>query len=386
MPNLKKSLGLFDSGRTRNRKRPTLFVESLEGRALLSHVHVLKAHPKPSYIETNLVSNDTSVVPATNMDSHLKNAWGIAASPAGPFWIADNGTGSSTLYNGTGTPQSLVVKIPSPAGNTSTSAPTGIVFNSSTDFAVSTPGKTAAAPSLFLFSTEDGTISGWSPKVNSTNAILAVDHSASGAVYKGLALASSSSGNRLYATNFRAGTVEVFDSNFNPASLAANAFQDSKIPKGYAPFGIANVGGNLMVTFAKQNSAKHDDTSGKGHGFVDLFSPDGSLISRVARRGTLNSPWGIAVAPSTFGKFANDLLIGDFGDGRINAFKIGAKKTTFAGQLNRSNGKPITIPGLWGLEFGNGGNAGSKDTLFFTAGPNGEQDGLFGSLTVNPSS
>jgi uncharacterized protein (TIGR03118 family) len=361
--------------------------ERLEERALLSQMHGLHAlahhAPKPpTFTQTNLVSNDTTVVPAAKADPNLVNAWGIVASPAGPFWVADNGTGVSTIYDGTGTPQPLVVTVPAASG---TASPTGIVYNGvSTEFAVSAAGKTGA--SSFIFATEGGTISGWTPKVDATHAVIAVDNSASGAVYKGLALDASSGGDRLYATNFHAGTVDVFDTSFKPVTLAAGAFTDRKVPKGYAPFGIQNVGGNLVVTFAKQDSAKHDDARGKGRGFVDLFDANGTLLTRVGSKGTLNSPWGVAVAPSTYGKFAGDLLVGNFGDGRINAFSTSGSKPKFIGQLNNVKGKPLSINGLWGLSLGNGAKAGSATTLYFTAGPNGEQAGLFGNLTPSPTS
>jgi uncharacterized protein (TIGR03118 family) len=341
----------------------------------------MHGHRPTRFATTNLVSNDTSRIPATHADPHLINAWGLAASATSPWWISDNGTGLSTLYDGTGKPQALVVTVPTPPGVSGPAKPTGIVFNGSTGFVVSAGGKSGAAP--FIFSTEDGTISAWSPKVDGTHAILVVDNSAAGAVYKGLALASSPGGDRIYATDFHNGQVAVFDSQFKPVTLAPGAFTDRRIPKGYAPFGIANVGGNLVVAFAQQDAEKADEVAGRGKGFVDIFSPDGALLSRVGRRGSLNAPWGIVQAPSTFGTFAGDLLIGDFGDGRINAFKPVKHGTRFqfAGQLRGTTGKPIVEPGLWGLAVGNGAAAGSATTVFFTAGPNDEQDGLFGSIT-----
>jgi uncharacterized protein (TIGR03118 family) len=384
-------------GRSSDRRRyrthrQTLRVQPLEDRALMSHVpamlhgpmvSVLSHKPKPTtFVQTDLISNDSSAVPAAKTDPNLVNPWGIVASPTGPFWFADNHTGLSTLATGAGVPQPLVVTVPPPAGSTAASSPTGIVLNRSTDFVITSGGKSGSG--VFLFATEDGTISAWSPKVDATHAILAVDNSASGAVYKGLALAASSSGNRLYASNFHTGAVDVFDSSFKPVSLPAGAFKDAKIPKGFAPFNITNFGTNLLVTFAKQDKAKHDDAKGKGNGFVDLFDTDGHLISRLGRHGTLNSPWGVAVAPSSFGTFAGDLLVGNFGDGRVSAFKISGAKAKFVAQLPGTNGKPLSIKGLWGLSLGNGGGAGSTSTLFFTAGPNGETAGLFGSLT--PSS
>ena len=329
--------------------------------------------------ETNLISDNTSTIPAAKSDPNLVNPWGIVASPTGPFWFADNHSGLSTLATGVGVPQSLVVTVPPPAGSTSSASPTGIVLNTSPSFVVSSGGKSSSG--VFIFATEDGTISAWSPKVDATHAILAVDNSASGAVYKGLALAAAAGGSQLYASNFHAGTIDVFDSNFKPVALPAGAFHDSKIPKGFAPFNITAFGSDLLVTYAKQDKAKHDDVQGVGNGFVDLFDTSGNLISRLAQHGKLNSPWGAVVAPSSFGTFAGDLLVGNFGDGKINAFKMSGSKAKFVAQLPQANGKPLAIHGLWGLAPGNNGSAGSNQTIFFTAGPNGENDGLFGSVT-----
>jgi uncharacterized protein (TIGR03118 family) len=358
-------------GRTalNHKRRPfaPLTLEQLEDRCVLS----------AAYLQTNLVSDLPGV--ANTTDPNLVNPWGIVASSSSAFWIADNGTGLSTLYNGSGTPQSLVVTIPPPAGGTSTAAPTGIVFNSTTDFSVSSGGKTGTA--AFIFATEDGTISGWSPKVNATNAILEVDNSAvgPGAVYKGLALGNNTAnGNLLFATNFRAGTVDVFDKNFKSVNLGATAFTDTTLPAGFAPFGIRNIGGKLYVTYAMQNDVKHDDVAGPGNGFIDVYDTNGNLVQHFASGGTLNSPWGLAVAPSNFGTLSNDLLVGNFGDGLINAFN--ATTGDFIGQLQGTNGNTVHIDGLWGLNFGNGASAGPTNTLFFTAGINGERNGLFGSL------
>ena len=331
------------------------------------------------YQQTNLVSDLPGVAAVT--DPHLVNAWGMSHSPTSPWWISDNGTGVLTLYNGSGTPfppgSPLVVTIPpplgSPAGTLAT--PTGNVFNSTSGFVVTKSGVSGRA--IFLFATEDGTISGWSPAVDPTNAILAVDKSASGAVYKGLALGSNSSGDFLFATNFHNGTVDVFDTHFAPASLAGS-FADPSIPAGFAPFGIANLGGRLYVTYAKQNAARHDDVAGPANGFVNIFDTNGNLIRRLVTRGRLNSPWGLAFAPANFGQFSNDLLVGDFGDGRINV--VDPHTGDFLGQLRDRDNRAITIDGLWGLAFGNGANAGPTDTLFFTAGIDDEAHGLFGSL------
>jgi uncharacterized protein (TIGR03118 family) len=367
-------------------------VETLEDRALLSKgVHVMARPTRTSFVQTNLVSNRPNVAQLTDPD--LLNSWGIAdkptdsAGPGGPFWVADNGAGVATLYrSGPISKLSLVVRVPTPPGSPSgmTSTPTGIVFNGTSGFVVPGTGR----PASFLFVTEDGTIAAWNATLGTSgrvNAALVVDNSAKGAVYKGAAIASSNGSSFLYVTNFSDGTVEVYDTGFK----LVNSFTDRRIPRGFAPFGIENINGVLFVTFAKQDSDKQDNLDGRGLGFVDAFDPSGQRLSRVASRGRLNAPWGLASAPSSFGSVAGDLLVGDFGDGRINAFRptttrSGALRFRPDGQLNGSNGRPIAIDGLWGLKFGNGGQAGSPDTLFFAAGPNDEKDGLFGSLELAP--
>ncbi len=370
-------------------------VEALEDRALMSqggHHPVLLPRPRlftSRYTETNLVSDLATLPdktqPVKGVDTHLVNPWGIVAGPNTPWWVNDNGTGLTTLYNGDGVKQPLEVTIPPPAGDTSPSAPTGIVLNPVQDFIVSKNGKSGS--SFFIFATEDGTISGWNPTVDPTNAVLMVDKSASGAVYKGLALASTGGESFLYATNFHDGTIDVFDSSFKQVSLAPGAFTDHHIPHSFAPFGIANIGGNLYVTYAKQDADKHDDVAGVGNGFVDVYAPNGTLLQRVAARGTLDSPWGLAVAPAGFGRFSGALLVGNFGDSRINAFDL--KHGTFLGQLTGTDGNPLVLnggstqsqKGLWGIAFGNGKSAGDNNTLFFASGINDENDGLFGSVT-----
>jgi len=327
--------------------------------------------------QTNLVADVAGLAPTT--DPNLVNPWGIAFSPTGPFWISDNHAGVSTVYDSNGkpfpTPVALVVTIPPPEGGSDAAAPTGIVFNASTDFVV-TQGTTSAA-SVFIFATEDGTISGWNPTVNAGAALLTVDNSGDEAIYKGLATGSNAAGNLLFATDFHNGKVDVFDKTFKPVTLAGS-FSDPNLPSGFAPFGIQNIGGSIFVTYAKQDEDAEDDTAGPGNGFVDVFDTNGNLQKRFASQGPLNSPWGVARAPASFGTFGNALLVGNFGDGRISAFN--ASSGAFLGQLAGTNGTPITIPGLWAVVFGNGGNAGSTSTLFFTAGPGGEEHGLFGSL------
>jgi len=326
-----------------------------------------------SYEVTNLVSDIPGVAAYT--DPNLVNPWGFAASSTSPFWVADNGTGVSTLYNGTGQPQALVVTIPPPAGGVPPSSPTGVVFNGGPGFEI-VPG----SPARFLFATEDGTISGWS---SGTNAILKVDNSAT-ADYKGLAVGSNGGGNFLYAANFAAGTIDVFDATF--AQTFTGGFIDPVLPAGYAPFNIQNVGGELLVTYGQQDAGGHDAVAGAGNGIVDVFATDGSFVRRLLTGGALNSPWGLALAPAGFGEFSGDLLVGNFGDGQINAFDPASG--AYQGALLDPMGLPVTIDGLWGLNFGNGGDGGDLSTLFFAAGiPGGgsvEDHGLFGSIAIVP--
>jgi uncharacterized protein (TIGR03118 family) len=343
----------------------------------------LPAVAQQRYQRVNLVSDIPGV--ALRTDPNLINPWGMAFSPTSPVWISDNNAGVSTLYTGKGEPfpigSPLVVTIPPPAGGSPPAAPTGIVFNptltsASPGFVVSANG--TSGPSVFIFATEDGTISGWSPGVDVANAILAVDNSvnpdpADGAVYKGLAIATRGGATFIYATNFRAGVVEMYDSKFT----LVNSFTGPNIPAGFAPFGIQTINGHLYVTFAKQNDIRHDDLACPGCGVVDVFDTDGNFDREFASGGSLNSPWGLALAPAVgFGKFNDTLLIGNFGDGRINAFEDETRG--FLGQLQDELGTPLTINGLWGLKFGNGGLAGKKTTLLFTAGIADEKHGLFG--------
>jgi uncharacterized protein (TIGR03118 family) len=327
------------------------------------------------YQQTNLVSNLPGLAHFT--DPNLTNPWGISSAAGGPFWISDNGSGKSTLYDNKGNPQSLVVKIPSPTHGTM-GTPTGTVFNSNTNaFVVSKNGVSGA--SIFLFDSEDGTISGWNENVDATHAILAVDNSKSGAVYKGLAIFGNQYESFLYAANFHAGTIDVFNNKFAPVTLSGS-FTDPQLPKGYAPFNIQSINDRLYVTYAKQNAQKNGDVPGAGHGFVDVFDTNGNFILRLVTQGQLNSPWGLALAPANFGKFSNDLLVGNFGDGHINAFD--SYSGTFRGQLSDQNDHPIVIHGLWSLMFGLGGQAGKPNQLFFTAGIHQEAAGLFGMIQV----
>jgi uncharacterized protein (TIGR03118 family) len=321
-----------------------------------------------AYLQHNLVANRDGVADFT--DPNLLNPWGIAFSATSPFWIANNHSGTSTLYNSSGAPQTLIVTIPPPNGAPPPGAPTGVVFNGTTGFQLS-----SNAPSRFIFSTEDGTIIGWN---SGTNSLVKVDNSAGGAIYKGLAIATQGGTTHLYAADFHNGKVDVFDTNFSPATLTGS-FSDSSIPAGYAPFNVQQIGGQLYVTYAQQDADAHDDVGGPGHGYVNVFDANGIWLRRFASAGVLNSPWGIAMAPTGFGPFEGALLVGNFGDGQIHAFdpETGAP----LGPLADSVGSPIVVEGLWGLAFGNGGNGGDPHTLYFTAGPNGEADGLFGGLT-----
>ena len=331
------------------------------------------------YVQTNIVS-DLASENATLTDADLVNSWGIAFFPGGPFWINDNASGLSTLYAGTGTKIPLRVTIPPPStAPTATSAPTGIVWNGN-PMAFEITGNNVTQAALFIFATEDGTISAWNGN-SGTTAQRQKDETdpTNGAVYKGLALGvNSAKGPLLFATNFRSGKIDVFDGTFAPVTSGlGGTFTDPNLPAGFAPFGIANIHGDLFVSYALQNAAKHDDVAGAGHGYVDIFDTDGNLIRRFISKGHLNSPWGIVPTSFNFGKFSGAILIGNFGDGVINAYD---NQGRFLGAIDDTSGKTIKIDGLWALSFG-GALASNPDALYFTAGPNGEKDGLFGSLT-----
>jgi uncharacterized protein (TIGR03118 family) len=324
-----------------------------------------------AFAQTNLDSNLAANAKFT--DANLTNAWGLAFAPGGAFWVNGNHSGTSNLIKGDGTVVTLVVSIPSPSG--SSSAPTGIVANATTGFLL--PG--SKLPADFIFDTEDGTIAAWNPGVDATHAVIAVDNSASGAVYKALAFGTAVSGNRIYAANFSLGTIDVFDSNFAPV-VTDGKFVDHSIRPGFAPFGIKNIDGDLWVTYAKQDAEKMDDVAAPGNGFVDVFDTDGHLLRRFAQHGALNSPWGLTRAPYGFGQFSGDILIGNQGDGRINAYDT---RGNFVGVLRRPDGQAVKIDRLWALEFG-GGAVSNPEQLFFTAGPNDENNGLFGVINAVP--
>jgi uncharacterized protein (TIGR03118 family) len=348
-----------------------LTVEALEERALL-------AAGATGFVQTNLVSDMPGQAAVT--DPQLINPWGISASVQSPFWISDNQTGFSTLYDGTGNKNALVVNIPSAPGTTFThSTPTGTVFNTdpnAADFNVTAMGKTAA--SIFLFATLDGTLSGWNG--TGTNAIIAFQ--SAGSIFTGLAIdTSQAAGNTLlYAADWGKGTIDVFNGNFQ--QIDQGTFQDPAIPSGFRPFNVQDINGTIVVTYAQFAPATGAD-SGTG-GFVAEFTRDGVLKTTLNGNGQLNSPWGVAQAPASFGSFGGDLLIGNFGDGHINAFDANGN---FVDVLRDAVGNPITIGNLWALQFGNGAGAGDANTLFFTAGLTdspatifGATDGLLGSL------
>ncbi len=327
------------------------------------------------YQRTDLTADSSAVSATATIDTNLVNAWGVSRSSGSFWWISDNGKGLSTLYDATGAIGPLVVTIPPPMNGAPPSAPTGTVFNFTKGFEVA-PG----VPAIFLFVTEDGTISGWNPGVSVTSAVLKVDNSKRGAIYKGCALAMTPFGPRLYVTNFATGRVEMYNSSFRYIK-SEDAFQGLNLPSDYSPFGIQNVGGNIVVTFAHRMPGSRDEDHGPGLGRVAIFNDRGALLLRLPRGAFMNAPWGIAMAPGDFGAFSHRLLIGNFGDGTIHAFNSVSGR--FEGALLNPNGSPLTIEGLWGLSFGGDTvRNGLATELFFTAGPNDENDGLFGKITA----
>jgi uncharacterized protein (TIGR03118 family) len=306
-----------------------------------------------SYSDQTLVTNTT--------DPTLVNGWGLSAGPTTPWWVSDNGTNASTLYQGSGTKAALTVTV---AGG-----PTGTVFNGDA---------TAFAGGRFLFANEAGQLLGWA---SGTAAIVRADLSSQKAIFKGLTILNG----RLYATDFHNGKVDVFDSTFAPVTTTGG-FANTQVPKGYAPFGIQALNGNIFVTYALQDAQQQDEVDKPGKGYVAEFSPDGTLIANIAKQGGKNAPlnaaWGLALAPSSFGSFAGDVLVGNFGNGRISAYTQANGKWVYKGQLRHADGTPIAIDGLWAIAFGNGAAAGPADTLYFAAGPGQEGHGLFGSITV----
>jgi uncharacterized protein (TIGR03118 family) len=338
-----------------------------------------------AFIVHKLVSDLPKV--ADHQDPKLINPWGNGFGST-PFWVGNNGSGTSTLYDGYGVATSLVVSIPAAAGANSGGHVTGVIFNSfSSNTAVLNVQSGKAAS--FLFCSEDGIISGWNSSADATHALVLVDNSKSGAIYKGCALGGTSSAPLFFAANFAQGSVDVFDGKFAPVTNS-KAFLDPAVPTGFAPFNVQIMNGGVYVTYAKQDAQKHDDVAGAGNGYVALFDMSGNLISNVAAQGSLNSPWGLAVAPASFGPFAGALLVGNFGDGKINAFSLPGGASL--GALNDTTGAPITIQGLWSLNFGSGARNEDAGTLYFTAGIGGgpnndpvESHGLLGSIQAAPS-
>ena len=330
--------------------------------------------PRVAYESKVLVSNGSQ--PSNFIDPNLINGWGVAFNPNGFVWVSAADSGKSTLYDGNGQPQSLVVTVPGPGGTAGN--PTGIVFSSGADFVV-TNGVTSG-PARFLFATEQGTIAGWAPNVNPTNALTAVDNSSTGAVYTGLAFGGNGTTHLLYAANFSKQRVDVFDGTFKPVTVPGG-FADPRLPKTYAPFGIQAIGGDIYVTYAKQEEPGGDEeVKGPGLGFVNVFDSQGRLVRRIASRGPLNAPWGMAMAPASFGPLAGALLVGNLGDGTINAF--GPISGVFLGKLRGLDKRPIHVDGLWGMQFGNGVSGQPTNSLFWAAGPNDEEDGAYGVINV----
>jgi uncharacterized protein (TIGR03118 family) len=358
------------------------------------------------YQQTNLVSN-VPVTPAASVtDPNLLNPWGLVHGPTTPWWISNNAGGTSTLYNNSGlnpanpaqTPPPVLppvtivalnapggtpgngVKIPNAPGQPAPGSPTAVLYNGSTTDFLLAPGK----PAVFIFATEDGTIQGWNSGVNATTAIIEVDNSQvpnkdNGAVYKGATIAEIGGSEYILAANFRSGRIDVFDSTFKPVNIPGELFREDEIPRGFAPFNVQGIGPNIYVTFAQQDSAKHDPVGGAGLGFVVVFDGHGKNIAHLEHGDWLNAPWGVVEAPADFGEFSHALLIGNFRGGTIAAFN--PRTGRFMGNVLNADGSTVNIDGLWALAFGNGGASGPGSTLFFTAGPDNETNGLFGTLT-----
>lgn len=320
-----------------------------------------------TYHVTNLVSDQPGV--ALIQDPDLVNGWGISLSPTGgAFWVSANETGKSTLYRGdvngsAFVKASLVVTIPD-------GLPTGQVFNGTSDFVID-----SGSPALFIFASQAGDITAWNPAQGTTAALVA---SVADAVYTGLAIGSVGTANFLYAANFANNSIDVFNKDFGQQPAESFPFSDPNLPPNYSPFNIQSLGGKLYVAYAQQDHANPDEETGHGAGFVDVFDTSGQLLQRLVIGNHLKAPWGMAIAPSDFGPFSNALLVGNFGNGQINAFDVDTGK--FLGKLRDETGKPIVIDGLWGIAFGNGATAGDRNALYFAAGPEDETHGLFGSV------
>ncbi|MGB9331318.1 MAG: TIGR03118 family protein [Steroidobacteraceae bacterium] len=353
------------------------------------------AQPSSGFADSALVSNKVGVVAtATTIDANLSNPWGLATAPGLPFWVADNNSNLATLYSGTGAIQSdavtgstdVGIAIPASAAGVAAN-PTGQVYNGGAGFLI--PTSAGQETALFIFAGEGGTIAAWA-KDSGETAVTAYDdgvvNGANHAVYKGLALGSVSGATFLYATDLHNNKIDVFDKDFNKPPDMQGKFVDPTIPTGFVPFGIAALSGQLYVTYAKQDAAMHDETTGAGLGYVDVFDFNGSFVSRFASGGALNAPWGMAIAPAGFGSLQGNLLIGNFGDGKINIFALnGTALATSMGTLTVTNGGTFAIPGLWSLVFGNGDADKPLSTLFYTAGFADQTDGVFGSISMTAS-
>ena len=352
-----------------------------------------------AYKQINLVSDIQGLAqnpPNGQADAQLVNPWGLIASPTSPWWVSDNNAGVSTLYDGQGVKEGLVVNIPSPVDGVP-GTPTGVVFSGAAGFTFQAKGTKAGA--AFIFVTEDGTIVAWGPGINPNDlpndAFVVVDNSsnptaAMGAVYKGATIAQMTTGGPffLYVANIRSARIEVYDTNFNLVNLSddnyGHAFLDREIPEGFAPFNVQEVNGNLYVTYAKQNATKHDDLDFPGLGFVDKFSLKGKLLQRLKHGPWLNAPWGVALAPANFGFFSNHLLIGNAGSGQIAVYDVDSGR--FDGLLRDASGHAIQNDRLWALRFGNDHSSGPSNWLYFTAGISDEAHGLFGFLVTADNS
>jgi uncharacterized protein (TIGR03118 family) len=345
--------------------RAVLVLALLVGAALVVAAPLSAAKPA-GFTVNALVSDQPGVAPVTDPD--LVNPWGLTSSAGSPWWVSDNGTNKSTLYNGAGAKQGLIVSV---AGG-----PTGTVFNPTAGFALPTGGK-----ALFLFDGEDGIVRGWNG-AQGTTAIVVKDRSGVDAIYKGLAIADTPNGPRLYAADFHNARIDVFDSGFG---LVPNSgFEDPSLPAGFAPFNVQVLGGRVFVAYAKQDADAEDEIAGQGRGRVDVYDLAGNLLGGITGHGQLNAPWGLAIAPASFGSLAGDLLVGNFGDGQINAFtETSPGHFVHVSELRGADNRPLAIDGLWALQVSQGGNNGTAGQLFFTAGPDDESHGLFG--TIAPS-
>jgi len=359
------------------------------------------------YQQTNLVSN-VPVTPAASVtDPNLQNAWGLVHGPTTPWWISNNAGGTSTLYNTSGlnpanpagqTPPPVLqpvtivalnapggtpgngVKIPNAPGQQTAGSPTATMFNGSPTNFLLAAGKQA----VFLFVTEDGTIQGWNPAVNATTAVIKfpdpeAQKKSSEAVYKGATIFGMHGKEYVLAANFHSGRIDVFDSNFKQISIPERILDDDDIPPGFAPFNVQGIGKNIYVTYAQQDAAKHDPIGGAGLGFVAVFNDHGRKIAHLEHGDWFNAPWGVVLAPADFGVFSHAILVGNFLGGNIAAFNPLTGR--YLGSVLNADGSAVNIDGLWALAFGNGGASGPGNTLFFTAGPDHETNGLFGALT-----